>query len=206
DRVLSAWISSSSTDIRWLVTDQLGTPRMIFDQSGSLSSVSRHDYLPYGEELFADTGGRTTTQGYTASAANPADGARQKFTGYEADAETGLNFAQARYQSSSQGRFTSPDPFAGSATIADPQTFNRYAYVGNNPVNRNDPSGLAWTNDASQRGFSQNYYAQGNARGLFDGEGGDHAETFPSDNEWVLYQTHLTEIFLEQSAQVEAQL
>jgi len=56
------------------VSDQLGTPRMIFDQSGSLATVSRHDYLPFGEELFAGTGGRTTAQGYSAS-----DGVRQKF-------------------------------------------------------------------------------------------------------------------------------
>jgi hypothetical protein len=41
----SVWI------IHWLVTDQLGTPRMVFDLSGSLANVSRHDYLPFGEEL-----------------------------------------------------------------------------------------------------------------------------------------------------------
>jgi hypothetical protein len=33
------------------MTDQLGTPRIIFDQSGSLATMSRHDYLPFGEEL-----------------------------------------------------------------------------------------------------------------------------------------------------------
>ena len=67
---------------------------------------------------------------------------RQHFTGYEHDGETGLDFAQARYYSSQYGRYTSPDPFAGSATIADPQTFNRYVYFGNNPVNGVDPSGM----------------------------------------------------------------
>jgi hypothetical protein len=35
------------------VTDQLGTPRMIFDESGGFANVSRHDYLPFGEELAA---------------------------------------------------------------------------------------------------------------------------------------------------------
>src|SRR5713226_742945 len=86
NRVLAAWQSGSGIDIRWMVTDQLGTPRMIFDQSGSLANVSRHDYLPFGEELFAGTGGRTAAQGYTG------DSVRQKFTGYENDAETGLDF------------------------------------------------------------------------------------------------------------------
>ena len=136
DRVLATWITVSSTQINWLVTDQLGTPRMIFDQSGSLANVSRHDYLPFGEELFANTGGRTTAQGYSAS-----DGMRQHFTGYEADAETGLNFAQARYQSPLQGRFTSVDPLGKSASVFNPQTFNRYSYVLNNPLNLIDPTG-----------------------------------------------------------------
>ena len=105
DRVLAAWSGGSSAGIHWLVTDQLGTPRMVFDESGSLSGVSRHDYLPFGEGLFA--GGRTPQQGYTV------DSVRQKFTGYEADGESGLNFAQARYQSPAQGRFTSVDPYGG---------------------------------------------------------------------------------------------
>src|SRR5256884_5379746 len=86
--------------IHWLVTDQLGTPRMIFDQSGSLANTSRHDYLPFGEELYAGTGGRTTAQGYTAN-----DNVRQKFTSKERDIETGLDYFEARYFSSLQGRF-----------------------------------------------------------------------------------------------------
>src|SRR2546421_2745329 len=56
------------------------------------------------QELYAGMGGRTSQQGYVA------DSVRQKFTSYEHDAETNLEFAQARYYSSSCGRFTSPDP------------------------------------------------------------------------------------------------
>ncbi|HKO95406.1 MAG TPA: RHS repeat-associated core domain-containing protein, partial [Pyrinomonadaceae bacterium] len=129
----------ASASIKWLVTDQLGTPRMIFDQTGSLTNVSRHDYLPFGEELFAGTGGRTTAIGYSQP-----DGIRQKFTGYEADAETGLNFAQARYHSAFQGRFTSPDPMLSSGQPAEPQSWNRYGYVLNNPLVYSDPTGLIW--------------------------------------------------------------
>lgn len=51
DQIKAAWLFK----INWLVTDQLGTPRMIFDQGGSLANTSRHDYLPFGEELFAGT-------------------------------------------------------------------------------------------------------------------------------------------------------
>ncbi|MDX6500664.1 MAG: hypothetical protein QOG23_3924 [Blastocatellia bacterium] len=135
NRVLAQWNNGPGTvEFRWLVTDQLGTARMIFDESGSLATVSRHDYLPFGEELLAPIGARSSGQGYMG------DSIRQKFTGYEADTETGLNFAQARYQSSLQGRFISPDPVAGVG--ADPQSLNAYSYVTNNPLNSVDPSGL----------------------------------------------------------------
>lgn len=128
--------STTGERIEWTVTDQLGTPRMIVDQTGAYTSVRRHDYLPFGEELPAGVGSRTTALGYVA------DATRQRFTGYEADGETGLNYAQARYQSSVQGRFTSSDPLSGN--IADPQSWNMYSYVGNNPVNRTDPTGMSY--------------------------------------------------------------
>ena len=148
---VEAWTGASS-NMHWLVTDQLGTPRMIFDKTGNLANMSRHDYLPFGEEIFANTGSRTTTQGYTAVGNLPVDKARQKFTGYEQDAETGLNFAEARYDSSAQGRFTSADSVGGS--IGNPQSLNRYAYVGNNPVNYSDPSGHDRFS-ASNNGFAE---------------------------------------------------
>jgi hypothetical protein len=36
----------------------------------------------------------------------------------------------------------SADPYDGSAALSNPQSWNRYSYVGNDPVNRNDPTGL----------------------------------------------------------------
>jgi len=138
DRVLNAWITGSGLDLRWLVTDQLGTPRIVLDQSGSLSAVRRHDYLPFGEELLAGAGGRTTGEGYAGD-----DGVRQQFTSKERDVETSLDYFGARYFSSAQGRFTSVDPLASSAKPANPQTWNRYAYVLNNPLRLIDPTGMA---------------------------------------------------------------
>jgi RHS repeat-associated protein len=63
-----------------------------------------------------------------------------RFTGYEYDSETGLNYAFARYYSSRLGRFLSADPHHGSIGIL--QSHNAYAYVVNNPLNAVDPSGL----------------------------------------------------------------
>jgi RHS repeat-associated protein len=147
-------VITTVADVRWIVTDQLGTPRMIFDQTGSLANVSRHDYLPFGEELFAGTGGRTPQQGYGAG-----DGVRQHFTGYERDNESGLDYAHARYYASMQGRFASPDPYVimfemkrGQDAeeeqemlleyLMQPQNWAKYNYGLNNPLNHTDPTGM----------------------------------------------------------------
>jgi len=128
---------SSAATLHWLVSDQLGTPRMVFDQSGLLANVSRHDYLPFGEELVAGTGGRTPQQGYSAN-----DYVRQKFTQKERDSETGLDYFGARYYTTVQGRFTSADPDSAGAELSEPQSWNGYAYVGNTPLTSTDPFGL----------------------------------------------------------------
>jgi RHS repeat-associated protein len=135
---------SSSVQIHWLVTDQLGTPRMTADQTGMLAGVSRHDYLPFGEELYVGVSSRTTQQGYTG------DSLRQKFTQKERDNETGLDYFGARYYGSTQGRFTSTDPFGPwamsqeekAAFMLTPQQWDRYTYCLNNPLKHIDPTGL----------------------------------------------------------------
>ena len=134
---LSSGGGGSGVQIRWLVTDHLGTPRIILDQTGSFANVKRHDYLPFGEELFAGVGGRTVAQGYAG------DGVRQQFTQKERDVETGLDYFLARYYSSKQGRFTSVDPQNAEAAsdLTDPQGWNGYAYVKNSPCSNTDPDG-----------------------------------------------------------------
>ncbi len=130
---------ATSADIEWLVSDHLGTPRMVVDQTGSLAGVKRHDYLPFGEEVGAGTGGRTAQQGYNGNA----DGNRKRWAELERDDETGLDYAQARYYANTQGRFTSVDPenYQAMRDPSDPQSWNAYAYVNNNPLTRNDPDG-----------------------------------------------------------------
>jgi RHS repeat-associated protein len=128
--------SSAVADVEWLVSDQVGTPRMVLDQSGSLSGVKRHDYLPFGEELYVGSGGRTTAQGYIG------DNVSSKLTGKIRDNETGLDYFGARYYASTQGRFTSVDPLMASGLAVDPQSWNRYTYVSNNPLRYTDEDGL----------------------------------------------------------------
>jgi RHS repeat-associated protein len=137
---VEAWADGGSANARveWLVADQLGTPRMILDESGDLVNVKRHDYLPFGEELTTGISGRSTTQGYGAG-----DQVRQQFTQKERDVETGLDYFGARYYSSSQGRFTSIDPANYQAQLnpLEPQSWNAYSYVNNSPLVNIDPNG-----------------------------------------------------------------
>jgi RHS repeat-associated protein len=129
-------VAAGAADVRWLVADQLGTPRIIMDKTGSLAGVRRRDYLPFGEEIPADTTWRTPSRGYAG------DNVRQEFTGYERDTETALDYAQARYFASTQGRFTSVDPVAINVShMLDPQRINLYSYARNNPLLFVDPTG-----------------------------------------------------------------
>ena len=136
----------------YLTTDHLGSTRVVTKQDKSVQA--RYDYLPFGEELGAGTGSRTSAMKYSGS-----DGTRQKFTSKERDAESGLDYFLARYYSSAQGRFTSPDEFAGGpdelfdfsgaassnptfyADLTDPQSLNKYQYCYNNPLLYIDPDG-----------------------------------------------------------------
>ncbi len=160
--VLNAFAASSAfrelagtlyREAYWLVGDHLGTPRMVVNKSGTLAGVKRHDYLPFGEELGLISG-RTQAMGYSAI-----DNVRQKFTQKERDNETGLDYFLARYYSSTQGRFTSPDEFTGGpdelytfvddaadnptfyADVTNPQSLNKYHYVLNNPTRYTDDDG-----------------------------------------------------------------
>jgi RHS repeat-associated protein len=120
----------------YLTTDHLGSTRVITSQTGGL--VSRHDFLPFGEELA--TGNRTAAQGY-----GVADNVMQRYTGQQRDLEGPvLDYFHARYFQGAQGRFTSPDPgnIAGIDHLDNPQDWNAYGYAGNNPLSYTDPDGL----------------------------------------------------------------
>lgn len=65
---------------------------------------------------------------------------KDHFATYRRD-ETGLDYAWNRYYSPTMGRFTTADPYGGSVELANPQSWNRYSYVENNPVSHYDPAG-----------------------------------------------------------------
>lgn len=108
--------------------DHLGTPRYI--SNASRAQVGRHAYYPFGQESTSDTQNQEFL----------------KFTGHERDTNfTGtldyLDYMHARYYSPVTARFLSVDPTWISADLAKPQSWNRYGYVMNNPINMTDPDG-----------------------------------------------------------------
>jgi RHS repeat-associated protein len=101
------------------VVDRLGATRGWSTHQGAQSA----SYLPFGQKAAGSAAGLS------------------RFGGYERDA-TGLDYAQQRYYSSTLGRFISPAPYAGSAHAGDPDSWNRYAFVNNDPMDGVDPTGL----------------------------------------------------------------
>ena len=102
DNLVFALESAALTpsNIHWLVSDHLGTPRIIIDKTGSLAGIKWHDYLPFGEELTAPQGARTAAMGYGA------ENNRQHFTSKERDTETGFDYFGSGYYAGTPGRFT----------------------------------------------------------------------------------------------------
>jgi RHS repeat-associated protein len=67
-----------------------------------------------------------------------------------------------RYYARSIGRFTTPDPYIASGGPADPQSWNRYSYVQNDPVNFSDPEGLMMkSNDCNFSFWGDSYCPMG---------------------------------------------
>jgi RHS repeat-associated protein len=131
--------SGGGGGVMYVLSDAQGSSRAVMNNSGAGTSsiVARHDYLPFGEEIGSGIGLRTGSQGFNASDTN-----RKKYGLTERDNVTGLDHTWFRKYENLAGRWTSPDPYAGSMHLANPQSFNRYAYVQNDPVNFVDPSGL----------------------------------------------------------------
>src|SRR5205823_5092153 len=77
-------------------------------------------YYPYGEERPQSNGTMT------------ADG-REKFGTYTRD-NPGQDYADQRYYGVGTGRFGTPDPGSSGSGAGDPGSWNRYAYVGGDPI------------------------------------------------------------------------
>lgn len=114
--------------------DHLGSIRGVLNSFGTYDECD--DYLPFGQLIGANF--NRTANCFTGHG----DGdTPMKFTSKERDAESGLDYFGYRYFSSAQGRWTSPDqPFADQHP-EDPQSWNMYGCVRNNPLKNTDSNG-----------------------------------------------------------------
>jgi RHS repeat-associated protein len=126
DNSQTMWVTVPSMQVTLSAGDAyFGARRLAaMDQLGSVGN-----YFPWGE----DKGGTSPQNTWN-------------YATYWRDSVSGLDYADQRYYANSYGRYMTPDPYQATATSPsdpkNPQSWNRYAYVQNDPLNYIDPSGL----------------------------------------------------------------
>ena len=130
--------------LHFYLNDALGSRRFQTDALGVLEQDCQS--LPFGDQLNCGLSLSAPTEHH--------------FTGKERDAESGLDYFDARYYASGMGRWMSPDwsekedpiPYAKTN---NPQSLNLYGYVSNNPLKNIDPNGHACNALNAGSGFCQ---------------------------------------------------
>jgi RHS repeat-associated protein len=138
--------------------------------NGPDSNAASFAYFPFGQSR--DSAG-------SLALANAATGEEQ-FGGYPRSGKSPLDYAKQRYYFPSLGRFLTPDPTGRNVDFSDPQTWNRYAFVNNDPVNLVDPSGLETDSGYSGDGGGGGYGGGGGNSGNGGGSGGTCPPFTPS--------------------------
>jgi RHS repeat-associated protein len=128
----------SSNNVVYYAADHLGTSRVVASSAGAI--LDQSDFYPFGGERVL-----------SASSGNS-----YKFTSKERDTESNLDNFGARYDSSSIGRFMSPDPIQLKANrLTNPQRLNLYNHAVDNPLSNIDPDGR----DSIAISYQSSYYA-----------------------------------------------
>jgi RHS repeat-associated protein len=125
--IANATVAASNDRCFYHATDKLGSAVLVLNAMGAV--IENNRTLPYGEAWLPTDNGQPTTND-------------KKFTAYERDLESGLDYAMNRYDSNANGRFISVD--SGSIIFTAPTSLNRYIYAGNDPVNIKDSTGGFW--------------------------------------------------------------
>nr|WP_253899979.1 RHS repeat-associated core domain-containing protein [Corallococcus carmarthensis] len=125
------WTDNTSVEqVRYLLTDHLGSPDTVVGAAGEV--LERHKHDPFGQAR----GDVNLTQDATV----PLSGGHVGYTGHELDDELGLVNMRGRMYDPRLGRFLSPDPVVVDQGRS--QALNAYAYVLNNPMKYTDPTGM----------------------------------------------------------------
>jgi RHS repeat-associated protein len=110
--------------VSWVHQDPFAKSKRVTNSSGNVVSIVELD--PWGGDTT-----RSSNSGFQP----------RLFTTYDRDGNQSDEAMHRRYNRW-HARFDQPDPYGGSMRIGDPQSFNRYSYVQNDPVNFVDPTGL----------------------------------------------------------------
>lgn len=110
----------TTSDTHYFHPDHLGSIAVVTDEAGTV--IARYDFDPWGK--------RALVAG--------ANVERRGFTGHEELEAVGLVHMNGRIYDPVLGRFLSADPHIDGTDL---QAFNRYTYVGNNPLTFTDPTG-----------------------------------------------------------------
>jgi RHS repeat-associated protein len=136
-------VMAQGATISFLHRDHLNTVKLVTSMAGTVTE--RTGYAAFGEP-------------------KPTTSLPKGFIGERPDVETGMLYLTGRYYDAARGQFYSPDYL--NPTLVGVGT-NRYAYAGNDPINKSDPNGHNWFTDAVSAVVS----AVGNAIGKFFGGG-----------------------------------
>ena len=125
DNLLS-FTDHTTSNSYYAIKDHQNSVIALTDDTGSV--VESYEYDAWGNTCVFDASGTELTQSAYSN--------RYTFQGREIDWDTGLYYFRARWYDPETGRWLSKDPIGISGGL------NLYAFVGNNPVNFMDPSGL----------------------------------------------------------------
>ena len=142
--------------VHYYFSDHLGSHGVVENATGTACEQDI-DHYPYGGQQNDYCSGSGVSQNY-------------KFTGKERDSESSLDYFGARHYGSSMGRFMQPDEAFNDQNTSDPQSWNLYSYVRNNPLRYTDPTG-----DACVQGSDGSYHN--------DNSGGESCEDVNKNNQ-----------------------
>lgn len=147
DKILITQVNASKT-VRYMLTDHLGSTHVIVKSNGQREQEMSFDV--FGARRNASTWAREHHRiaSFTSSIT------LRGYTGHEQLDELALVHMGGRIYDPVIGRFLQADPFIQQPNNI--QSFNRYSYVMNNPLNKTDPSGYIW---ATLISYALNYIA-----------------------------------------------
>ncbi len=137
------------TTVTYWHKDHLGS--VMAEVNGTTGSIQRLSYDAWGQRRQTNGQNGVPTQTQLAAFSS-----QRGFTGHEMLDEIGLVHMNGRVYDPNIGRFLQADPI-----VQDPfglQSYNRYAYVLNNPLSLTDPTGYLWKGFLGKFVFPSEYW------------------------------------------------